>query len=79
MADLAYNHWRQLSSQLERTRPRRIEYYDALLHVAKALEGEGKKADAAALLKSVMTLSPTVGDPEHKAKFQATYARLTGK
>jgi hypothetical protein len=75
----AYNHWRQLSSQLERTRPRRIEYYDALLHVARALEGMGKKKDAAALLKSVMTLSPAVGDPEHKAKFQAAVSRLTGK
>ena len=73
----AYNHWRRLAAQLERANPKRVEYYEALLHVATALEGLGRKNEAAQTLKSVLALSRTVGNPEMKARYQAMLARLS--
>ncbi len=72
----AYNYWKRLAAQLERGRPRRAEYYEAYLHMAAALEGLKQKEQAAATLKGVMTLSPSVGTPEMKAKYQAFLSRL---
>jgi outer membrane protein assembly factor BamD (BamD/ComL family) len=73
----AYNYWKRLAAQLERGRPRRIEYYEAYLHMATALEALKQKDQAAATLKGVMTLSPSVGSPEMKAKYQAFLSRLS--
>ena len=67
----AYNYWKRLAAQLERARPRRIEYYETYLHMAEALRALGRKDQAAATLKGVMTLAPSVGSPEMKAKYQA--------
>ncbi|MBX6313680.1 MAG: hypothetical protein IRY99_12290 [Isosphaeraceae bacterium] len=72
----SYNYWKKLAGRLERGRPRRLEYYDALYHVAVALQNMGRKAEAAQTLKSVMTLSPTVGSPEMKKKYQDFLTRL---
>jgi TolA-binding protein len=72
----AFNHWKRLAAQLERGRPRRPEYYEAYLHMATALEALKQEDQAAATLKGVMTLSPTVGSPEMKAKYQAFLSRL---
>lgn len=67
----AYNYWKRLAAQLEGVKPRRSEYYEAYLHMAEALRGLGQKDQAAATLRGVMTLSPSVGTPEMKAKYQA--------
>jgi tetratricopeptide (TPR) repeat protein len=67
----AYNYWKRLAVQLEGTRPRRPEYYEAYLHMAEALRALGQKDQAAATLRGVMTLSPSLGGPEMKAKYQA--------
>jgi cellulose synthase operon protein C len=66
----AYAHWRKLAAQLERARPRPVSYYEAMYHVALALKYEGKKAEAAQTLKSIMALSPSVGNPEMKKRYQ---------
>ncbi len=73
----AYNHWKNLSAQLERGRPRRIEYYEAQYHAALALVGLKQKTQAAQILRGVMTLSPTVGSPAMKAKYEALLNRLS--
>ena len=66
----AYDHWRKLAAQLERARPRPASYYEAMYHVAVALKFEGQQAKAAQTLKSIMALSPAVGSPEMKKKYQ---------
>lgn len=72
----AYNYWKRLAAQLERGRPRRIEYYEAYLRMAVALQAMKQKDQAAAALRGVMTLSPSVGSPEMKAKYQAFLDQL---
>jgi tetratricopeptide (TPR) repeat protein len=73
----AYNQWKMLASQLERGRPRRNEYYEVQYHAAVALAGLKQKAQAAQVLRGVMTLSPTVGTPTMKAKYEALLAQLS--
>jgi tetratricopeptide (TPR) repeat protein len=72
----AYTHWRSLSTQLQRSRTARQSYYDAVYHVALALRGMGQKPQATSTLRSVMTLSPSVGNPETKARYEALLKEL---
>lgn len=72
----SFNYWKGLSSQLEKLRPRRPEYFECVYHMAVALQNLDKKADAAKALRGVMTLSPSVGGPEMKAKYQALLSQL---
>ncbi len=72
----AFNYWKDRAAQLDRVRPRRIEYYECVYHMALALEGLGKKADAARTLRGVMTLSPSVGNAEMKARYQTLISKL---
>lgn len=65
----SYDYWKKLSTQFEKLRPRRPEYYDCIYHMAIALQGLGRNDDAARSLRGVMTLSPSVGKPEIKAKY----------
>jgi tetratricopeptide (TPR) repeat protein len=76
--EVSYNHWRKLSEALARARPRRPEYYDAVYHVAEAQNGMGDRTRAVKTLKGAMALSPTLGSPENKAKYDALLARLGG-
>lgn len=73
----AYNYWKRLAGQLERGRPRRIEYYDCQYHAALALQGLNQKSQAAQILRGVMTLSPKVGNAEMKSKYETLLSRLT--
>lgn len=73
----AYAHWQQLSAMLQRSPNRRLEYFDAIYHVALALQGMNQKSQAIATLKSVMTLTPTVGNPAMKAKYEALLGQLS--
>ena len=72
----SFAYWKDRAAQLSRTRPRRVEYYECVYHMAVALQNLGKKADAARTLRGVMTLSPSVGSPEMKAKYQALMGLL---
>lgn len=73
----AYSYWSRLGQTLARGRPRPIQYYEAQYHAAVALQGLGRKAQALQTLKGVMTLSPSVGNSEWKAKYQALAADLS--
>ena len=68
-----------LARKLEAVRPRRIEYYDAWYHIALALSQQQETVKARQALQGIMRLSPTVGSPEMKAKFEALLARLSKK
>jgi hypothetical protein len=72
----AYNYWRALASQLEPIRSLRINYYESLYHVAVALQGLGRGTEAKQTLKSVMILSPSVGNPEMKKRYEDLLAVL---
>ena len=72
----AFDQWKKLTNLLDRSRPRRPEYYDSVYHMAVALQNLGRQEDAARTLRSVMVLSPSVGGPEIKAKYQALLAKL---
>ncbi len=72
----ALRQWEDLTKRLERSRPRPKIYYDAWYHVAWVLFKEKSTAKARQALMGVMRLSPHVGGPEMKAKYQSLLARL---
>ena len=59
-----------------RTRPRPESYYDAWYHVAWGFSKQNNPTKARQALLGVMRLSPNVGGPEMKAKYQGLLARL---
>lgn len=67
----AFSHWQKLALRLGLSRPRPIEYYDAWYHAAYALKKDGHPTKAKQTLASVMRLSPKVGGPEMKDKYDA--------
>lgn len=72
----SFAYWKDRAAQLDRVRPRRVEYFECVYHMAVALQNLDKKSDAARTLRGVMTLSPSVGKPEMKAKYQALLSQL---
>jgi cellulose synthase operon protein C len=72
----SFAHWQALALLLNRMRSKPVEHYDAWYHAARALSKAGKTAEARQTLGSVMRLSPTVGGPEAKAKYQEFLAQL---
>jgi tetratricopeptide (TPR) repeat protein len=72
----ALAHWEDLSKKMERMRPRPLSYFDAWYHVAWVLYNQKDPSKAKQTLLGVMRLSPSVGGPEMKAKYQALLARL---
>jgi tetratricopeptide (TPR) repeat protein len=72
----AIQHWEGLTRRMERSRPRPAAYYDAWYHVAWCLSKEKNISKARQALMGVMRLSPGVGGPEMKAKYQGLLARL---
>jgi cellulose synthase operon protein C len=72
----AIKHWEDLTTRMERARPRPAAYYDAWYHVAWGLSKQKNTAKARQALMGVMRLSPGVGGPEMKAKYQGLIARL---
>lgn len=74
----AYEHWNRLAARLGQTNPKPRDYYEATYHVALVLSKEGKKSEAARLLRGRMRLSPRVGGPEMKAKYEKFLLQLEG-
>ncbi len=72
----ALGHWEDLTKKMERMRPRPASYFDAWYHVAWVLYQEKQPAKAKQTLLGVMRLSPTVGGPDMKAKYQGLLAKL---
>jgi tetratricopeptide (TPR) repeat protein len=72
----AIKHWEDLTRRMERSRPRPATYYDAWYHVAWGLSKQKNSAKARQALMGVMRLTPGVGSPEMKAKYQGLLARL---
>ena len=63
--------WRKLADQLGGgTVPKPVEYYDAWYHVAYSLWKQKKGPQAKQALAGIMKLSPSVGNPAMKAKYQ---------
>jgi cellulose synthase operon protein C len=74
--DGSLTYWKWLGGRFESVRPRPVQYYECWQHVALALYKKGDKLKATQTLKGVMTLSPTVGSPEMKAKYQALLKQM---
>jgi tetratricopeptide (TPR) repeat protein len=72
----AYEHWRGLAATLGRGARKPKEYYEASYHVAYVLFKEGQKDEAKKALRSVMRLSPTVGGPDMKAKYETLLKQI---
>jgi tetratricopeptide (TPR) repeat protein len=73
----ALKYWEDLARKMERLRPHPALYYDAWYHVAYVLSKQKDTLKARQTLRSVMRLTPSVGSPEMKAKYQAFLERLT--
>jgi cellulose synthase operon protein C len=72
----ALRYWEDLTKNLERKRPRPASYYDAWYHVAWVLKQQKQTSKAKQALMGVMRLSPSVGGPEIKAKYQGLLATI---
>ena len=72
----ALGHWEDLTKKMERMRPRPASYFDAWYHVAWVLYQQKEPEKAKQTLLGVMRLSPSVGVPEMKAKYQGLLAKL---
>ena len=73
----AYTYWKGLAAKLATTNPKPNDYYDAWYHAASALQKQGKPDLARQTVASVMRLSPSVGSPEMKTKYQDFLKQLT--
>jgi cellulose synthase operon protein C len=73
---LPLRQWEDLTKKMERSRPRPERYYDAWYHVAWAFFKQNSTTKARQALMGVMRLSPNVGSPDMKAKYQGLLARL---
>ena len=72
----ALTFWENLTKRMEKMRPRPASYFDAWYHVAWILSQQKETAKAKQALSGVMRLSPSVGGPEMKAKYQGLLAKL---
>lgn len=72
----AYSHWQNLAQKVAAMRPRPQAYYEAWYHAAVALEGQKQVTKARQTLRGIMRLSPDVGSPDMKARYEALLARL---
>jgi TolA-binding protein len=76
--DASINYWQRLALQLDRMRPRPVQAFDAWFHVSYGWWKKGNRTKATEVLKSVMILSPSVGSPQMKAKYQKLLRELGG-
>jgi cellulose synthase operon protein C len=72
----ALGFWENLIKRMEKIRPRTATYFDAWYHVAWILYQQKDMAKAKQALSGVMRLSPSVGGPEMKAKYQGLLAKI---
>ncbi len=73
---LAVRHWQDLGQRISGTRPRPLKYYDAWYHAAWSLTQQGEKTKARQILGGIMRLSPGVGSPEMKLKYEQLMEKL---
>lgn len=73
---VAFNHWQALAAKFRNQSPKPVDYYEVWYQAAKALQADGKSTLAKQTLGGVMRLSPQVGGPEMKAKYQELSAQL---
>ena len=66
----AYNHWKGLALKLGNMSPKPTQYFEAWYQAAVALEKQGQDDLARTTIASVMKLSPSLGSPEMKAKYE---------
>ena len=66
----AYNHWKALALKLGNMSPKPVQYFESYYQAAVALQKQGQKDLARTTIASVMKLSPSLGSPEMKAKFE---------
>jgi hypothetical protein len=82
-----YNHWKGLAMKLANQSPKPPQYFEAWYEAAEAIKKQGdlekdakKKQSYTTLAKttlaSVMRLSPSVGGPEMKSKYDALLKQL---
>ena len=71
-----YTYWKTLALRLANMSPKPVEYFDAWYHAAVALQKQNKPVLARQTVASVMRLSPTLGSPEMKAKYDELIAKL---
>jgi tetratricopeptide (TPR) repeat protein len=69
-------YWKDLATRLQQSPQRRVEAFEAWYHAAIAMQGLGQKADAAGMLRGIMTLTPSVGSSEMKAKYEDLLRKL---
>jgi len=74
--DQVYTYWKTLALRLNNMSPKPVEYFDAWYHAAVALQKQNKPVLAKQTVASVMRLSPAVGSPEMKAKYDELIAKL---
>jgi tetratricopeptide (TPR) repeat protein len=72
----AFAHWRTLALRLGAGRTKPVDYYEAWYHAALALKSDNKPVEAKQTLASIMRLSPAVGGPEMKQKYQALLSQI---
>ena len=70
------SHWLKLAKQLSNSKQRKLESFDAWYHVAVAQQGLGEQKKAIASLKGIITVSPSVGSPDMKKKYEDLIKRL---
>lgn len=75
----AMKYWQGLARKLEVGRPRRLEYYDAWYHIAWAYYQQKEYTQARQALQAIIRLTPHVGSPEMKAKYQSLLKRIPEK
>ena len=72
----ALGYWENLAKKLGAGRTKSVFYYDTWYHVALVLAKQKAATKARQTLLSVMRLSPNVGGPEMKAKYQGLLSRI---
>jgi len=72
----AAKHWDQVSRKLQTASPRPVEYFEARHGLAFCLAKSAKKDDAIKVLRSTMSLSPTVGGGDLRAKYESLLKEL---
>jgi hypothetical protein len=70
------SNWRSVANRLGNSRVRPIQFYDAWYHAALAMNREGKGKEAKQALGGIMRLSPKVGNPEMKKKYEALLSQI---
>jgi tetratricopeptide (TPR) repeat protein len=68
--------WTRVVKKLQRVRPPRPEYFEAVYQSALCLEALKRKPLAVSTLKAVMALSPSLGDPATKERYETLLRRL---